>query len=115
MRYQAMRLCCLLLILGGLWSPVDAETSQERVALSLAGPDCSSQRQSIGTALAQIPGVSHVDLESVPDHALVDVDQSAVKPEELSAAAIRGVTPGAQCHVEIMKSCISASLSPSHR
>lgn len=115
MRYQAMRLCCLFLMYGGLWSPVDAETSQERVALSLSGPDCSSQRPSIVAALVQISGVGHIDLTSVPDHALVDVDQSAVKPEELSVAARRGVTPGSQCHVEIMKSCISASLSPSHR
>jgi hypothetical protein len=115
MRYQAMRLCCLLLIFGGLWSPVDAETSQERVVLSLSGPDCFSQRPSIVAALVQISGVGPVDLTSVPDHALVDVDQSAVTPEELSAAAFRGVTPGSQCQVEIMKSCISASLSPSRR
>ncbi|MBI4000689.1 MAG: hypothetical protein HY348_02760 [Nitrospira defluvii] len=115
MRYPVMRLCCILLTFGSLLSPVAAETSQERVALSLSGQDCSSQRPSIGAALAQIPGVSHVDLESVPDHVLVDVAQGAVTPEELSAAATRSVTPGTQCLVEIMKSCISASLSPSHR
>ena len=34
-----------------------AETSRERVALSLSGPDCSSQRLSIVAALAQIRGV----------------------------------------------------------
>ncbi len=115
MRYPVMRLWCILLILGGLLSPVVAETSQERAALSLSGPDCFSQRQSIVAALVQIPGVSHVDLDSVPEHALVDVAQGAVTPEELSAAATRSVTPGTQCLVEIMKSCISASLSPSHR
>ena len=115
MRYPVMKLCCILLTLGSLLSPVAAETSQERVALSLSGPDCSSQRPSVGAALTQIPGVSRVDLESVPDHALVDVANGAVTPEELSAAAVRGLTTSTQCHIEIMKSCISASLSPSHR
>ena len=115
MRYRVMRLCCMLLVGGGLVNSFAADTSQERVALSLAGPDCSSQRQSIGAALAQIHGVSHVDLESVPDHVLVDVAGGAVIPDALRSVATGSVTPSAQCLVEIMKSCISASLSPSHR
>jgi hypothetical protein len=113
MRYPVMRLCCLLLIHGGLLSSVDAGTSQERVALSLSGPDCSSQRQSIIAALGKISGVGHVDLTSVPDHALVDIAHGAIAPQELSAAAARSITPGRLCRIEIMKSCISASLSPS--
>lgn len=114
MGYQAMRLWCLFLIFGGLPSPVAAETSQERVALSLSGPDCSSQHQSIVAALGRISGVSHVDPESVPDHVLVDVAHGAMTPEALSVAAAGSVTLGTQCHVEIMKSCISAGPSPSH-
>lgn len=115
MGYQAMRLWCLFLIFGGLPSPVAAETSQERVALSLSGPDCSSQRQSIGAALVKISGVDHVDPESVPDHVLVDVVRGAVTPEALTAAAAGGLPSSAQCQVEIMKSCISAEPSPAHR
>jgi hypothetical protein len=114
-QYLVMRLCCLLLILGSVLSPVAAETSRERVALSLTGPDCFSQRPSLAAALGQLPGVSHVDLTSVPDHALVDIAHDAVTPEALSVAAVRSMTRGTQCHVEIMKSCISASLSPSPR
>lgn len=114
MQYPVLSFYCILLTFGSLLSPVAAETSQERVALSLSGPDCSSQRPSIGAALTQIPGVSHVDLESVPDHVLVDVTQGGVTPEELRVAATGTVTPGTQCLVDIMKSCISASPSPAH-
>lgn len=114
MQYPVMRLWCILLILGGLPSPVAAETAQERVALSLSGPDCSSQRQSIVAALGRISDVDHVDPESVPDHVLVDIVRGAVTPEVLSAAAARSLPSSAQCQVEIMKSCITASPSPSH-
>lgn len=113
MRFSVTRLACNSLILGGLLSPVVAETSQERVALSLSGPDCVSQRPSIVAALVRIPGVNHVDVESVPDHALVDVVQPGVTPESLAAAA-HGVASSRQCSVAIMKSCISAPPSPPH-
>ena len=85
MRFSVTRLACNSLILGGLLSPVVAETSQERVALSLSGPDCVSQRPSIVAALVRIPGVNHVDVESVPDHALVDVVQPGAAPNILPA------------------------------
>jgi hypothetical protein len=115
MRYPVMRLCCMLLAVEGLVSVAAADTSRKRVALSLSGPDCPSQRLSIRAALTQIPGVSYVDLESVPDHVLVDVTQGDVMPEELSVAAAGTMTSGTQCLVDIMKSCISASLpSPQH-
>ena len=115
MRYPVMRLCCMLLAVEGLVNSAAAEPSGERVALYLSGPDCSSQRLPISAALTQVPGVSYVDLESVPDHVLVDVAQGDVTPEELSVAASGTVMPGTQCLVDIMKSCISASLpSPQH-
>ena len=113
MRFSVTRLACNSLILGGLLSPVVAETSQERVALSLSGPDCVSHRPSIVAALVRIPGVNHVDVESVPDHALVDVVQPGVTPESLATAA-HGVASSRQCSVSIMKSCISAAPSPPH-
>ena len=69
----------------------------------------------IRAALTQIPGVSYVDLDSVPDHVLVDVTRGDVMPEELTVAAAGTMTSGTQCLVDIMKSCISASLpSPQH-
>lgn len=113
MRFRGMTLCFLLLSVGCLVRPVNADTSRERVALSLSGPDCVSQRPSIVAALVRIPGVNQVDVESVPDHALVDVVQPGVTPESLAAAA-HGVASSRQCSVAIMKSCISAASFPPH-
>ncbi len=115
MRYRGMMLCCVLLFVGCPVSPVIADISHERVALSLSGQDCSSLRQTIAAELAQVPGVTHVNLDSVPDHALVDVVTGVVTPEELMAAVARRLAPNTQCQVEIMKSCISANPFPSDR
>lgn len=114
MRCPGMMLSCLLLSVGYLVSPVDADTSRERVALFLSGQDCPSSRRNIAAELAQVPGVTRVDSDSVPDHALVDVVIGMVAPDDLLAAARRSVSPGAHCQVEIMRSCISASPSPAH-
>ena len=52
-----------------------------------------------------------MDLESVPDHALVDVLSGvAVTPEDLLAVVRRHVLNGVRCQAEIMKSRISARL-----
>lgn len=115
MRYLVMRRWCMLLSLAGLPSPVVAEILQERVALSLSGPDCSAQHPSIVGALTRISGVARVDVNSVPEHALVDVQSGSVSPEELQAAARRALDGALRCQVEIMKSCISASTQPLSR
>ena len=115
MRCPGMTLSCLLLSVGCLASPVNADTSRERVALFLSGQGCLSSRGTIAAEVAQVPGVTRVDVESVPDHALVDVVSGAVTPEELLAAARRPTLKGARCEVEIMKSCISAGPSPADR
>ncbi|HVG02824.1 MAG TPA: hypothetical protein VM842_08030 [Nitrospira sp.] len=100
----------MFLIWGGVAYSSAADSSQERIALSFSGADCSSQRRSIGVALAGIPGVNHVDVDSVPDHALVDVANPAVTSDTLTTVARRNVAFGTQCLVETMKSCISANL-----
>ena len=112
-----MCLCGMLLVLNpsGLTDSIAAEPSQERIALSLSGVDCSSQRPFIVAALAQIPGVNHVDLESVPDHALIDVGDPTVTSDALRSAANKSVASGIQCLIETMKSCISASPMALHR
>ncbi len=114
MQCPGVMLSCLLLSVGCLVSPVSADTSRERVALFLSGQDCPSLRRIIAAELAQVPGVAAVDLDSVPDHALVDVVIGMVAADALLAAARRGVSTGAHCQVEIMRSCISASPSPAH-
>lgn len=114
MRCPGMTLSCLLLSAGFLVSPVNADTSRERVALFLSGHECRSFHPSIAAELAQVPGVIRVDLDSVPEHALVDVVTGLVVPEHLLAVARRAVLAGTSCQVEIMKSCISAGPSPAH-
>ncbi|HNL90761.1 MAG TPA: hypothetical protein PKH05_16905 [Nitrospira sp.] len=115
MRCPGMTLNCLLLSVGCLVSPVSADTSRERVALFLSGQDCPSSHRILVAELAQVAGVTRVDLESVPDHALVDVLSGAVTPEDLLAAARRHALNGVRCQAEIMKSCISARSSPAER
>lgn len=114
MRYCAMVLFFVLLSTGCLVDSIVAETSRERVALSLSGEDCFSHHKAISATLVQVPGVTRVDLESVPDHVIVDIESGVVTPENLSAAVAQRLHFGTQCRAEIMKSCISASLSPSN-
>ncbi len=114
MRYRGMTVCVMFLSVWGQVSPVVAEPSHERVALSLSGQDCSSQRRSIVSALTKIPGVRQVDPDSVPDHVLVDVHGGALAPEALKSAADRSLPDDGPCRIEIMKSCISASLPPTN-
>lgn len=112
MRYPGMTLSFTLLSLWCQASLVLAEPSRERVAFSMSGQDCSSQRRSIVSALMRIPGVRQVDPDSVPDHVLVDIDGGAVTQEALKSAVDRSLPHDRPCHIEIMKSCISASLPP---
>lgn len=111
MRFHGMTQCCLLLSVGCLVSPVRAATSLERVAISLSGQDCPSFSRTVAAALAQVPGVSHVDSDSVPDHVLVDVASALATPEALLEAAARGIEPRVRCQVDIMRSCITAAPS----
>jgi hypothetical protein len=104
-------LCSVVLLLawGGVTDRIAAESSLERMALSVAGPDCSSQRRSIGLALTEIPGVHRVDFESVPDHVLIDVTHPSVTLDTLTTAARGSMAAGSRCRIETMKSCISAN------
>ncbi len=112
MPFRGMTRCCLLLSVGCLASPVNADTSHERVALFLSGQDCPSFRPSLAAELAQVPGVTRVEPDSVPDHVLIDVVGGQVTSEDLLAAARRRLIPGMRCRIEIMQSCISAGPAP---
>ena len=112
MRFHGMTRCCSLLFVGCLASPANADTSHERVALFLSGQDCPSFRPSLAAELAQVPGVTRVEPDSVPDHVLIDVVSGRVAPDDLLAVARRHVRPDTVCRVEIMQSCISAGPAP---
>ena len=115
MPFRGRTRCCLLLSVGCLASPVNADTSHERVALFLSGQDCPSFQRSLAAELGRVPGVTHVEPDSVPDHLLIDVVRGQVTPEDLLAGARRHVHSDGRCQVEIMKSCISAGPVPASR
>lgn len=115
MPFRGMTRCCLLLFAGCLASPVNAGTLHERVALFLSGQDCPSFSRSLAAELAQVPGVTRVEPDSVPDHVLIDVVSGQVTPDDLLAVARRHVRPDTGCRVEIMQSCISAGPVPPSR
>ena len=112
MPFRGMTRCCLLLFVGCLASPVTADTSHERVALFLSGQDCLYFHRSLAVELAQVPGVTRVEPDSVADHVLIDVVGGQVTSEDLLAAARRRLIPGMRCRIEIMQSCISAGPAP---
>jgi len=91
---------------------VRAESTHERVALMLSGPDCPSSQHQVVSALEQQPGVLRADQDLMPDHVLVDIVRQQVT-EETVAVIANAAIGGGQCRAEIMKSCITAEL-PSH-
>lgn len=112
MRLRSALIIVLLIGIGGTTSypshPAFAHSSLERIALLLDGPACQGQRASIHSALSAVPGVRSVDLSSVPDHALVDIDTGALSAHDLSTLVTRTIGSSA-CRVEPMQSCISAA------
>ncbi|ULA65274.1 MAG: hypothetical protein LZF86_190577 [Nitrospira sp.] len=65
------------------------------------------------TALRQHAGVLQVDPNLMPDHLLIDLVRQELAEERLTAIANSAIA-GNQCRAEIMKSCITAELSPLH-
>lgn len=112
MRLRSALGIVLLIGAGGATSdpshPALAHSLFERVALQLNGPACHGQHADIHSALSAVPGVRSVDLSSVPDHALVDIDRRVLSAHDLYAIATR-VMPSPACRVEPMQSCISAA------
>lgn len=115
MPFRGMTPCCWLLSVGRRASPVNADTSHERVALFLLGQGYPSFHRSLAAELAQVPGVTRVESDSVPDHVLIDVVSGQVTSEDLLAVAPRHLLPGMRCRIEIMQSCISAGSVPLSR
>lgn len=92
-----------------MYDAVRAESTQERVALMLSGPDCPSIAHTITTTLQQQTGVLRADQDLIPDHVVIDIRRETLTEKELAAIANQAIG-GAQCRAEIMKSCISADM-----
>lgn len=72
----------------------------------------------MNTVLQAIPGVTGVFFNRIPDHVLVDIIPSTVKPADV-VHRVNDAATSWQCKVELMQSCItadmpSASATPHH-
>lgn len=103
------RLPCALLV--GLISsiPVNTFAMGERITLMLSGAACGESHEAIDLALRQTTGVRHADLQAVPGHILVDIEDGAVTPESLAEQLNTILAARPPCRAEVMKSCISAA------
>ncbi|BFU93540.1 MAG: exported protein of unknown function [Nitrospira sp.] len=112
MRLRSALVIVLLIGAGGITSdpshPALAHSSFERVALQLNGPSCHGQHANLHSALSAVPGVRSVDLSSVPDHALVDIDTRVLSLHHLLTIVAQALIRS-ECQAEPMQSCISAA------
>ncbi len=82
---------------------------KERLPLTLTGSDCDSKETEMHAVLQAIPGVVGVYFNRIPDHVLVDILPTTVKPADV----IKRVNEAAsswQCKVEFIEGCISAPM-----
>jgi copper chaperone CopZ len=82
---------------------------KERLPLTMSGAGCSGKEAEINKLLQAIPGVLSVDFNRIPDHVLVDITPSSVKPEDV-LNRVNDAASSWQCKVEIIEGCISAKM-----
>jgi copper chaperone CopZ len=75
----------------------------------MSGAGCSGKEAEINKILQAIPGVLSVDFNRIPDHVLVDITPSSVKPEDV-LNRVNETASSWQCKVEIIEGCISAKM-----
>ena len=83
--------------------------TKERLPLMLSGSGCGSKEAEMNKVLQAIPGVTGVYFNRVPDHVLVDITPSAVKPADV-VNRVNNAATSWQCKVELMQSCITADM-----
>ena len=105
-----IRSIALLLPLLALAVNVQAGSKLERIAFQLRGEACATQRSLLHETLSAIAGVRAVDLTSVPDHVLVDIDPTLIQTHDLPPIIERAIGPS-ECRADPMESCISAGSS----
>ena len=79
---------CLIGFACAMATPVFA--GEQKVTLMLGGKFCEAYLGDVEAALAKLPGVKAVDVKSMKGHAVVTMDGSKVKVDQL-AAAVNGV------------------------
>lgn len=107
--HRAISTACVLISLTTTLPASASPPVRERLPLTLSGSGCDSKEAEINTVLQAIPGVIGVYFNRVPDHVLVDVIPSTVKPADV-LNRVNDATSSWQCKVEIIEGCISASM-----
>jgi copper chaperone CopZ len=82
---------------------------KERLPVTLSGAGCSDKEAEITKILQTIPGVISVDFNRVPNHVLVDITPSSVKPADV-VNRVNDAASSWQCKAEIIEGCISATM-----
>lgn len=77
--------------------------ADQQVTLALGGTFCEFYGGDVQTALMKVKGVKAVDLNSKKGHVVVTVDNTKVKPTQLTDAvnAVKG--DGWHCKAEVVK------------
>lgn len=83
--------------------------TKERLPLMLSGSGCGSKEAEMNNVLQAIPGVTGVYFNRVPDHVLVDITPSTVKPADV-VDRVNDAATSWQCKVALMQSCITADM-----
>jgi hypothetical protein len=105
-----LRTLLLVMITGILASGGDLyaeERVNDRIALTLSGPDCAAHREQITKRLYQIPGVKRVDMDLVEGHVLIDRVRDQLTVDDFKAIVNEVIPPGSRCLAEFIEGCIS--------
>jgi hypothetical protein len=83
--------------------------TKERLPLMLNGSGCGSKEVEMNNVLQAIPGVTGVYFNRIPDHVLVDIIPTTVRPADV-VNRVNEVATSWQCKVALMQSCITADM-----
>ena len=107
MRHSLPSVATAALLLG-LAIPAAADQKLERIALQLTGDRCAAQLPRLHAALSSLEGIRTIDLTSLPDHALIDIDLQQITLQALMPI-ITDTLVNTHCQAAPMESCISTA------
>ncbi len=108
MKFLRTSLCIMIAsMLSTGWDLRAEQGVNDRIALTLSGPDCAAHREQITKRLYQIPGVKRVDMDLVEGHVLIDRVRDQRTIDDFKAIVNEVIPPGSRCLAEFIEGCIS--------
>ena len=110
--FQCRRAVPVVLMIVSLSVSLPASANpptKERLPLMLSGSGCVSKEGEMTNVLQAIPGVTGVYFNRIPDHVLVDITPTTVRPADV-VNRVNDAATSWQCKVELMQSCITADM-----